>query len=152
MPVTKVVILNWNGEANLSRFLTSVISTTPENVEIVVADNGSDDGSIALLESEFPKIPVITLDRNYGYAQGYNLALSQLEADYFILLNSDVETTSGWVDPLIAALDRDPELMAVAPKIRAFTDKNYFEYAGASGGFIDIFGSPFCRGRILSSV
>lgn len=152
MANVKVVILNWNGMEHLKRFLPSVIATTPDNIEIVVADNGSDDGSPEMLAELFPAVEVIRLDNNYGFAKGYNLALGPLDSDYFILLNSDVETTPDWCGPLVAALDSDPDLIAVSPKIRSYGRKEYFEYAGAAGGFIDIFGYPFCRGRILSKV
>lgn len=152
MSTTNVVILNWNGVSHLREFLPSVVETTPPGVGIVVADNGSDDDSTGVLEREFPSVRVIGLDRNYGFAQGYNLALRQLDADYFILLNSDVRTSPGWVEPLVAALDADPQLGAVAPKLRSYREPDRFEYAGAAGGFIDMFGYPFCRGRILSSV
>ncbi len=144
--------MNWNGEEHLRRFLPAVVATTPPEIGIVVADNGSTDGSLALLKSEFPCIRTIALDRNYGFAEGYNLALAQLGADCFILLNSDVEPTTGWCEPLIEALEADPRLAAVSPKILSYTNKEYFEYAGASGGFIDRLGYPFCRGRILSTV
>ncbi len=136
----------------MRRFLPSVVAATPPEIGIVVADNGSDDGSLAFVESEFPDVEIIGLDRNYGFAMGYNLALAQLQADYFILLNSDVEPAPGWCEPLIDALDADPLLAAVSPKLLSYSNREYFEYAGASGGFIDVFGYPFCRGRILSTV
>ena len=149
MSEVKVVILNWNGYAHLRTFLPSVLRDTPEKVGIVVADNGSTDGSAEMLRAEFPRVDVLLLDRTYGYAGGYNRALACIEADYYILLNSDVETSPGWCEPLIAALDADPRLAAVQPKLRAYGRREYFEYAGACGGFIDAFGYPFCRGRIL---
>ena len=152
MSEVKVVILNWNGYAHLRTFLPSVLRDTPEKVGIVVADNGSTDGSAEMLRAEFPRVEVLLLDRNYGYAGGYNRALACIEADYYILLNSDVETSPGWCEPLIAALDADPRLAAVQPKLRAYDRREYFEYAGACGGFIDAFGYPFCRGRILRQV
>lgn len=152
MSVTKVVILNWNGEAHLSTFLPTVIATTPADVAVVVADNGSTDGSVAMLAREFPQVEVIEFDRNYGFAEGYNRALALIEADYYILLNSDVETTKGWCEPLIEAMESDKTLAAAAPKLRSLIAKDKFEYAGASGGFIDILGYPFCRGRILSTI
>ena len=152
MPVTKVVILNWNGRHHLERFLPSVVATTPAEVEVVVADNGSDDGSLEFLAENFPMVATLCLDRNYGFAEGYNRAIERLEADYFILLNSDVETTAGWCEPLIALIDGDPQVAAASPKILSYTDPMRFEYAGAAGGFIDCFGYPFCRGRILSTI
>ena len=149
MPVTKVVILNWNGSAHLRTFLPSVIRTTPSDIGIVVADNGSTDDSRNVIRLEFPSVELLELDANYGFAGGYNRALSRIEADYFILLNSDVATTEGWCEPLVAALDNNLSLAAVQPKIRAYTSPDNFEYAGACGGFIDALGYPFCRGRIL---
>lgn len=152
MPIAKIVILNWNGEQHLRRFLPGVVAAAPEGVGVVVADNGSTDGSVALLSAEFPGVEVLALGRNYGFAEGYNRALAQIEADYFILLNSDVETPPGWLDPLLATLERHADVAAVAPKLRALTDRDCFEYAGAAGGFIDYLGYPFCRGRILRSI
>ena len=152
MAVTKVVILNWNGEENLSRFLPSVVANTPPEVEIVVADNGSTDGSRALLRKDYPHVRLITLDRNYGFAEGYNRALREVEADYYILLNSDVQTPEGWCGPLVELLENHPKVAAVAPKLLSYTDYTMFEYAGASGGFIDSLGYPFCRGRILNRI
>jgi GT2 family glycosyltransferase len=156
----KVVILNWNGEAVLPRFLPSVVANTPPEVEIVVADNGSTDGSVELLRRDFPSVRVIGLDRNYGFAEGYNRSLKSLQeistTDYYILLNSDVETPPGWCEPLIEMLDAHPDVGAVAPKILSWSERqsgrSTFEYAGASGGFIDSLGYPFCRGRILNTI
>lgn len=152
MAVTKVVILNWNGEKHLKRFLPSVVISTPPEVQIVVADNGSTDASLDVLRRKFPTVEVLELGRNWGFAEGYNRALAQLEADYFVLLNSDIETPPGWIEPLVEALEADGELAAVAPKLLAYSDKRMFEYAGACGGFIDRYGYPFCRGRVLSTV
>ena len=149
MAVTKVVILNWNGAHHLKRFLPSVVSNTPAGTAIVVADNGSTDESTALLQRDFPTVDIVQLDRNYGFAEGYNRAVEQIEADYLILLNSDVETPAGWSEPLVEALERNPDAAAVAPKLLSVGEPSKFEYAGASGGFIDRLGYPFCRGRIL---
>ena len=161
----KVVILNWNGAEVLSRFLPSVIAGTPPSLEvagesfevdIVVADNGSTDGSLELLQSDFPSVRIVTLDRNYGFAGGYNRALAALHAechtDYYVLLNSDVETPAGWLEPLIETLATRPDVAAVAPKVLSWAERDSFEYAGASGGFIDVLGYPFCRGRILGTL
>ena len=150
---TAVVILNWNGERHLKQFLPSVVDSLPcgGNVEVVVADNGSTDGSVELIRSSFPTVKLLLLDRNYGYAQGYNIALEQIQAKYYILLNSDVETLKGWIEPLVEELDRSPRVAAVAPKILSYVERDKFEYAGASGGFIDYLGYPFCRGRILKT-
>ena len=148
---TKIVILNWNGAEHLRRFLPGVVAMTPAGVEIVVADNGSTDESAALVRRDFPSVRLLELDRNYGYAEGYNRALAQLEADCFVLLNSDIETTEGWLEPLVATLEAHPDVAAVAPKLRALNDRERFEYAGASGGYLDYLGYPFCRGRILGT-
>ena len=152
MPKSKVVILNWNGADCLRCYLPTVIAATPPEVGIVVADNGSTDDSVALLEREFPTVERLLLDRNYGFAEGYNRALRQIEADYYILLNSDVETPAGWIEPLLRCLDEQPDVAACAPKLHAVTERDRFEYAGAAGGFIDRLGYPFCRGRILRRI
>lgn len=150
---TAIVILNWNGEQLLRQFLPSVLENTLlEKTEIIVADNCSSDRSIDLLKTEFPQVRLICLDQNYGYAGGYNKALEQVNADYFVLLNSDVEVTSGWLEPMIDYLDNNQDVAAVQPKIKSFRNKEYFEYAGAAGGFIDSLGYPFCRGRIFSTL
>ncbi|HYW96560.1 MAG TPA: glycosyltransferase family 2 protein [Bacteroidales bacterium] len=148
-----VVILNWNGERFLRKFLPGVITNTEApGIEVVVADNGSTDGSVAYLEETFPGLRVLKFETNYGFAEGYNLAFSSLEAEYFVLLNSDVEVSKGWIDPLIRAMDNDKLVASVMPKIRAYELDGYFEYAGAAGGFIDASGYPFCRGRIFDSL
>lgn len=151
MPRTKIVILNWNGEEHLRRFLPSVVSSIEglEGVSVVVADNGSTDGSLRLLDDRFKGVEVVRLDQNYGFAEGYNRALKQVEAEYYILLNSDVETPRGWVEPLLKCLDENPDVAACAPKLRGVVAPEKFEYAGASGGYIDYLGYPFCRGRVL---
>ena len=149
-----VVILNWNGSEMLRTFLPSVIehSAADVGVEICVADNASTDDSVALLETAFPSVRIIRLEKNYGFADGYNFALQQVEAEYVVLLNSDVAVEPRWLQPLAAYMDVHPEVAACQPKIRSWRDKAYFEYAGASGGFLDAYGYPFCRGRIFSSV
>jgi GT2 family glycosyltransferase len=146
-----VVILNYNGEGHLRRFLPSVVENST-GADVVVADNGSTDGSLALLDREFATVSKVVLDKNYGFAEGYNRALAQLsEYDCFVLLNSDVRVTKGWLEPLVELLERDSSVAAVAPKILSVEEPTKFEYAGASGGFIDYLGYPFCRGRILST-
>ena len=152
MAKTAVVILNWNGEAHLRHYLPSVVANTPAGTDIIVADNGSTDDSAAMVAREFPSVGIIRLDRNYGFAEGYNRALEHIEADYCVLLNSDVETPAGWLEPLVGVLDADPAVGAVAPKLLSDENRGMFEYAGASGGFIDILGYPFCRGRILQAL
>lgn len=147
-----VVILNWNGRHHLERFLPSVVAHTSGSAEVVVADNGSTDDSVVWLRMHYPDLRVIRLDRNYGFAGGYNRALEEVDSDYVLLLNSDVEVTEGWWQPLVEVLDSDSSVAAVAPKLRAVDQRDKFEYAGAAGGFIDYLGYPFCRGRILSTV
>lgn len=150
---TAVVILNWNGEAMLRQFLPSVIACSRlEGTEIYVADNASTDASCEVVEKEFPSVRLIRLDKNYGFADGYNYALQKIDAEYAVLLNSDVEVTEGWLQPMVDYLDAHLETVACQPKIRAYRHRNLFEYAGASGGFIDRYGYPFCRGRVFESV
>lgn len=152
MSVTKVVILNWNGSHHLRTFLPSVVQNTPLDVEIIVVDNGSTDNSLAVLKEEFRSVSVLSLKANYGFAGGYNIAVQVIKADYLVLLNSDVQTPQGWLEPLVETLDKDESLGAVAPKLLSYADKSEFEYAGASGGYLDLFGYPFCRGRILRTL
>lgn len=148
-----VVILNWNGRGLMEEFLPSVVACTPgEWADVIVADNGSTDDSIEMLEAKFPTVGIIRLDNNYGFAEGYNQALQHVRHEYTVLLNSDVEVTPGWLDAPIAAMDADANIAAVQPKIRAQRNKDYFEYAGAAGGFIDRYGYPYCRGRVLHIV
>lgn len=150
---TAVVILNWNGEAMLRQFLPSVISGSCEEGTVVyVADNASTDHSCEVVEKEFPSVRLIRLDQNYGFAEGYNRALAQVEAEYVVLLNSDVEVTEGWLQDMVAYMDVHPETAACQPKILSYRHRNLFEYAGASGGFIDRYGYPFCRGRVMDTV
>ena len=148
-----VVILNWNGEAFLKRFLPFLISNTQvADTEIIVADNASVDNSLQLLRENFPTVKTIVLDQNYGFAGGYNRALEQVDAKYFVLLNSDVEVTENWILPMFNYLEQNKDVAACQPKIKSIRDRNFFEHAGAAGGFIDYLGFPFCRGRVLSKV
>jgi len=148
-----VIILNWNGSKLMEEFLPSVIAHTPADVaEVVVADNGSTDASISILEDRFPAVRLIRLDRNYGFAEGYNKALEHTEAEYTVMLNSDVEVTPGWIDAPLAIMEGDAGVAAVQPKIRSQRRRSHFEYAGAAGGYIDLYGYPYCRGRMLSIV
>lgn len=147
-----IVILNWNGAGMLEAFLPSVIEQAGEEVAVYVADNGSTDSSVELVRSRFPQVHLILLDKNYGFAEGYNLALRQVEATYVVLLNSDVEVTPGWLAPLVEYMDNHPDTAACQPKILSWHQKNMFEYAGAAGGYIDKYGYPFCRGRIMHVV
>lgn len=153
MKKISVVILNWDGAELLKKFLPKVlIHTETSDCEVVVADNHSSDNSVTLLKDQFPTVKLILLDKNYGFAEGYNRALQQVQSKYVVLLNSDIETTPNWLNPLIKHLERDPETAAVQPKILSFANKSKFEYAGAAGGYIDRFAYPFCRGRILHVV
>jgi GT2 family glycosyltransferase len=149
---TAIVILNWNGRQHLEQFLPSVVEHTPPQVNIVVADNGSTDDSVEFLRREYPNIKLVLMDRNYGFADGYNRALQQVDAECFVLLNSDVEVTAGWLEPLVATLQNNSQVAAVAPKLLSYVERRQFEYAGAAGGYIDYLGYPFCRGRILSTI
>ena len=147
---TAIVILNWNGIGYLKQFLAvAVKNSSSADTDIFVADNGSTDGSADWVEGNFPSVKLIRLDRNYGFAGGYNLALQQITADYFILLNSDIEVTSGWTEPLISFMERNPKAASCQPKILSWHNRDFFEYAGAAGGYIDKYGYPFCRGRIF---
>ncbi|MFY7787987.1 MAG: glycosyltransferase family 2 protein [Thermoflexibacteraceae bacterium] len=148
---TAVVILNYNGKTLLEKFLPSVLQYSP-TATVIVADNGSTDDSLQFLATQYPSVPTIALPENYGFAKGYNKALEQVEADYYILLNSDVEVTANWLLPVEDLLDKNPEIVACQPKIRAYRQPTHFEYAGAAGGFIDYLGFPFCRGRIFDTV
>ena len=148
-----VIILNWNGKKLMEKFLPSLLKHTPcETAEIIVADNCSTDGSVKMLQERFPSVRVIVLDRNYGFAEGYNRAIEQVDSDYTVLLNSDVEVTPHWLDAPLDAMDRDTRIAGVQPKILSERNRSFFEYAGASGGWIDRYGYPFCRGRVLGVV
>lgn len=148
-----IVILNWNGRAMLEQFLPSVTAFSQgEGVVVVMADNGSTDDSVSYVREHFPSVQILLLDKNYGFAEGYNRALGQLDAEYYLLLNSDVEVTEHWLEPMLAYMDAHPDVAACQPKIRAFHKKESFEHAGACGGFLDKYGFPFCRGRIFGHV
>ena len=147
-----VVILNWNGRSMLERFLPSVTSTS-EGADIVVADNGSTDGSMDFLRLHYPQVHLIGLDKNYGFAEGYNRAMAALDDyEYYVLLNSDVECTPGWIEPVVAMMEREPDVAVAQPKLLMYDQKDTFEYAGGAGGFIDKYGYPFCRGRLFSTL
>ncbi|MBI3218164.1 MAG: glycosyltransferase family 2 protein [Bacteroidetes bacterium] len=148
MTEVAVVILNYNGKKFLQQFLPSVINHSP-NAEIIVADNGSTDDSITFLAKEFPSIRVIKSNQNLGFCGGYNFALKQVDAKYYVLLNSDVEVTHGWIDPIVQLFESNPSIGAIQPKILSKLKPDEFEYAGAAGGMIDSLGYPFCRGRIF---
>lgn len=151
MLTTNVVILNWNGAPLLERFLPRVVATMPEWARVVVADNGSTDNSREVV-ARICGVEWLPLGENYGFAGGYNRALRDMEGDCFVLLNSDVEPAEGWLEPLVERLESNPRVAAVQPKIRAYNTPEMFEYAGAAGGYIDLYGYPFCRGRIMGTV
>lgn len=148
-----VIILNWNGREMMSRFLPSVVENTkgPE-VELIVADNGSSDGSVEWIHHTFPSVKTIELDKNYGFAGGYDRVIRSVDAEYSLLLNSDVETPPGWWQPLLAFMESHPDAGAVQPKIRSFKDRARFEHAGAAGGLLDALGYPYARGRVKDKV
>ncbi len=153
MDKVAIVILNWNGKKHLEQFLPSVVlHSQGEGKRIIVADNFSSDDSIEFVKSSYPEIDIIQFDGNYGYTGGYNRALKQINAEYYVLLNSDVEVTSNWLNPVIEYMDNNQDVAAAMPKINSFVAKEYYEYAGAAGGYLDKYGFPFCRGRILSDI
>ena len=149
---TAVVILNWNGRKFLEQFLPLVISRSHDQAAIIVADNASTDDSVEMLRRNFPEIEIIINPTNSGYAGGYNEALQQVDAEYYILLNSDIEVGENWIEPVITMMDADKTIAACQPKIRSYIDPESFEYAGAAGGFLDTFGYPFCRGRLFQTI
>lgn len=148
-PSVAIVILNWNGKSFLEKFIPSVLKTMYDNKRVIVADNASSDDSVQYLQHHFPSVEIIQNESNFGFAKGYNKALSKVDADYYVLLNSDVEVTVNWVSPIIHLMESDKSIAACQPKILAYNDKSMFEYAGASGGWIDNFGYPFMRGRVF---
>lgn len=153
MKKVAVVILNWNGRKLLEEFLPSVANfTNTEIADIIIADNNSTDDSVEFLSSYYPTLEVIALPQNYGYADGYNKTLKLLNHEYYVLLNSDVEVTANWLDPLYQYIEQHTDVAAIQPKVLAQRNKSCFEYAGAAGGFIDKLGYPFCRGRIFNQV
>ena len=152
MPKVAVVILNWNGKKFLGKFLPPLIDHTDADIEIIVADNASTDGSVDFIQHHFPRIRIIQNTKNEGFARGYNVALKQVKADYYILINSDVEVTSGWIHPIISLMESDSLIGACQPKIRSYHQRDAFEYAGAAGGYNDEYGYPFCRGRLFLTI
>ncbi len=147
-----IVILNWNGAKMLAQYLPTVLNYSRDEATVYVADNHSTDNSLDLLRSQFPECRLILLDKNWGFADGYNMALRQIDADYYLLLNSDIEVTHHWLVPLIEFMDVHPEVAACQPKLLSMFNKDQFEYAGASGGYLDRYGYPFCRGRIFDTL
>lgn len=148
-PAVAIVILNWNGKKFLEKFLPSVLQTSYSNKRIILADNASSDDSVLFVQQTYPRVEIIQNKHNEGFAKGYNTALRQVQSDYYVLLNSDVEVTPGWIEPVIRLMESDPAIAACQPKLLAYDDKTQFEYAGACGGWIDALGYPFTRGRVF---
>jgi GT2 family glycosyltransferase len=148
-PSVAIVILNYNGRSYLEKFLPSVLSSTYANKQVIVADNASTDESIQFLQQQYPSVQILVNKKNLGFAGGYNWALKQIKADYYVLLNSDVEVTANWIEPIIDLMEKDKAIAACQPKILSYNQKDSFEYAGAAGGWIDAFGYPFSRGRVF---
>ena len=148
---TAVVILNWNTEGFLKEFLPGLLHSVKniEGAEVIVADNASTDGSMTVMKEYFPTVRTIELEKNFGFTGGYNKAFDQIDSEYFLLINSDIEVTDGWLEPLVQWMDNHPECGACAPKLHSWQEREKFEYAGAAGGYIDMFGYPFCRGRVM---
>ncbi len=149
---TAVIILNWNGLGLLEKYLPGVVETCRDVARVIVADNASSDTSVSWIRNNFPEVEIISNATNEGFARGYNTALEQVKAEYFLLLNSDVEVTPGWLEPMVNYLDSRPSVAVCQPKIRAVMQRNTFEYAGAAGGYLDAFGYPFCRGRMFGDL
>ncbi len=151
MDKVAVVILNWNGKSFLEKFLPSVL-THSTAATLIVADNNSTDDSVAFLKEHYPGIRIIQIAENGGYSKGYNIALRQIQAEYYVLLNSDIEVSSDWLEPVLRLMDSDPTIAACQPKLLDYNHKDLFEYAGAAGGYLDYLGYPFCRGRLFNSL
>ncbi len=150
---TAVVILNYNTRDYLRQFLPPLLDSVKDmDVQVIVADNASKDGSADMMKAEFPSVRLIELDTNYGFTGGYNRALKGLEADYYVLINSDIEVPANWLSPLVEWMDSHPQCGACGPKLISWNDRSSFEYAGAAGGYIDRYGYPFCRGRIMQKL
>jgi len=147
-----IVILNWNGQHFLEKFLPGIIQHSMEEARIIVADNASSDNSLKILEQFSNDIEIIKLDKNYGFTGGYNRALKLVNSEYYVLLNSDVEVTEGWIRPVLSYMEANADVAACQPKIRSFKDRELLEHAGGAGGFIDFLGYPFCRGRLYNSL
>lgn len=149
VPRVAIVILNWNGRKYLELFLPSVTASTCANLEVVVADNASTDDSVIFLQQHYPQVRIIRLEKNFGFAKGYNLALKEVSADYYAILNSDVEVEAGWLQPMVTLLQQHTEIAACQPKILSYHNRKLFEYAGAAGGWLDKYGYPFAKGRVF---
>lgn len=152
MDKVAIVILNWNGAGMLEKYMPSLLEYSRRSATVYVADNASSDNSVEMLKNKFPEVKIVLLEKNWGFADGYNKALKSIEAEYYMLLNSDIEVTHHWLTPLIEFMDSHPEAAVCQPKLLSESNQDFFEYAGASGGFIDKYGYPFCRGRIFNTV
>ena len=152
MKKVAVVILNWNGAAMLRQYLPQVLEYSRDEADVYVADNASTDDSVDLLKTSFPEVKLILLERNWGFAEGYNKALAQVDAEYYLLLNSDIEVTPHWLSPLISFMDTHPQVAGCQPKLLSIFERDKFEYAGACGGYLDRYGYPYCRGRVFDVV
>lgn len=152
LPSVAVVILNWNGKTYLEKFLPSLLSSSYPNKKIIVTDNASTDESVGWLNRHYPQIEVLCHENNEGFAKGYNAAFKKIKSDYYVLLNSDVEVTPGWIEPIIELMESDTTIAACQPKVLSFNNKKLFEYAGAAGGWIDYLGYPFSRGRLFDDL
>lgn len=152
MKKVAVVILNWNGKSMLEEYLPSVVNSLPDYAEVILADNASTDESVAFVQQHYPQLKIIVNKTNGGFAKGYNDALASVDNEYIVLLNSDIETPSNWIEPVIDFMESNPTVGAAMPKILQLQKKTHFEYAGAAGGFIDKWGFPFCRGRIFEEL
>lgn len=152
MAKVAVVILNWNGKALLEKFIPILIQCTPDDVELIVGDNQSNDGSVEFIQRNYPRVQTLVNTQNFGYAGGYNKILERVSSQYYVLLNSDVEVSEGWLEPIIDYMDLHPNVVAAQPKILSYFKKDHFEYAGAGGGYMDCLGYFFCRGRIFDTV
>lgn len=149
MPSIAIVILNWNGCKYLEKFLPFVTASTYPGAEVIVADNASTDDSLTWLAEKYPRVRVIAMDKNRGFAGGYNTALREVKSDYYVLLNSDVEVQPGWIEPIMNLMEKDPTIGACQPKLLMYDDRTSFEYAGAAGGWLDYLGYPFAKGRVF---
>ena len=151
LPAVTVVILNWNGKGYLEQFLPSLMASTYPDYKVLLVDNGSVDDSLDFIAAHYPSVEVLALDKNYGFTTGNNKALPHVKTPYFVLLNNDVELSPGWLEPLVALMESDDKIAAVQPKLLSFQQRDHFEYAGAAGGYIDVLGYPFTRGRVFDS-
>jgi GT2 family glycosyltransferase len=150
-PEVTIVILNWNGKHFLEQFMPSLMATTYPHFKVLVVDNGSADDSLAFLAAHYPTVLTLPLDKNYGFTTGNNKALPHITSPYYVLLNNDVEVSPGWLQPMVEMMEADPQVAAVQPKLLSWQQRDHFEYAGAAGGYVDVLGYPFTRGRMFDT-